>query len=143
MSKTINLILATFFYAIICALLLRSPDRGVKPVPRELYEGLISGTHQGYTDPGNKFSAFKKYFISNTPVTFLMDTPFTPYAPGIEHYYTAQSYFVPMILNPEPDEKIALIYCSNHTIADLRLQQTGYRLAAVEGDGKGIGVKVR
>lgn len=143
MSKPVSLILASVFYALLGLLILRGKTPEIRPVPEPLIKGLLSGSHRGYIEFGNEFSGFKKYFPEKTPVTFLMDFPFNPYAPTIAQYYTAQSYFVPMILNPEPEEKIALVYCSNRVIADLRMQQTGYRLAAVEGEGKGIAVKIQ
>ncbi len=142
MSKTVKLVLACVFYALLCLLILRSKTPEVRPVPQALIQGLLSGSHRGYIEFGNEFSGFKKYFSEKIPATFLMDFPFNPYAPTIAQYYTAQSYFVPMILNPEPEEKVAIVYCTNHSIADQRMQQTGYRLAAVEGDGKGIAVKI-
>jgi len=141
MSKHIHLILTAAFYGAVLLLILRAPNPEIKPVPPPLYLGLISGSQRGFLEFGHQFSGFKKYFKEDEPVTFLMDTPFDPYARGIEKYFTAQSFFIPLILNPEPKEKSAIIYCSDHTIADRRLQETGYRLVAVEGDGKGVAVK--
>lgn len=142
MPRILQLVLSSVFYTAICLLILQSKTPEIRPVPPQLMEGLVSGSQQGYIEFGNEFSDFKKYFTSKEPVTFLMDVPFTPYARTIAQYYTAQSYFVPAILNPEPEEKMALVYCSDRFIAEQRMRETGYRLVAAESDGKGVAVKI-
>lgn len=129
------------FFGLIVKILLTVPSPALPPLPAGLVQAYLRGVESPFTRPGAEYSRFKGLLPPRGPVTFLMDVPFTPYARGIEKLYAAQSYLTPFILNPQPGERAAIIDCSGPLIADLRMQQTGYRMIARVADGKGMAVK--
>ena len=90
---------------------------------------------------GSEFSAFKPFLPPHEKVSFIMDFPFTPYVRNIDQFYSAQAFLTPSLLSHEPDQRAAIIYCSSTPIAEMRMQQTGYRILLPLAEGKGIAVK--
>ena len=90
---------------------------------------------------GYEFSAFKAFLPPHEKVSFIMDFPFNPYVRNIDQFYSAQAYLTPTLLSHEPDQRAAIIYCSNTPIAKMRMEQTGYRIILPLAEGKGIAVK--
>ncbi len=122
-------------------ILFTAPPPGLPPLPAGLIQAYLHGNEKPFIGPGAEFSRFKGMLPPKGPVTFLIDVPFTPYATGIEKLYAAQSYFTPLILNPQPVERAAIVDCASPLMADLRMQQTGYQMIARIAEGKGMAVK--
>lgn len=134
-------VLSLLFYGAAAIIVLKVPVPSLPPLPQKLAHDYLSGEEKAFIPVGAEFRNYSNMLPPEGPLTFIMNVPFSPYAVGIAKLYEAQAYLTPMILNPQPEEKIAIIYCDNHFIADLRMQETGYRLVAVAADGKGMAVK--
>lgn len=142
MNNKIKIIIGSIFYVTVTILLIRIPIPNTGKVPAPLIWSLLSGTDKGYIEIGSEFKPFKKLLPKDEKAfSFIMDYPFSPYGAKIEDLYTAQSYFVPQLINPVPTEKISIIYCSNKNIADKRMKETNYKLAFPIKNGKGLAIK--
>ena len=89
-------------------------------------------------DPGLPFAIFEPYLPHKGSVSFLTDDPEHT---ATEQLQAARSRLAPLLLNPDPVESIALVFCSQNAIAAARMQATGYRAIKVLGDGKLIAEK--
>ena len=141
--QRLKLVISTIFFLFIVLLVLRSKHPPVQSPHPLLLQELLKGSDRGYIPLGHEFSKFKNILPEAGTFSFIFDYPFGAYAPNVEWLYTAQNQLAPLILNPQPVEPAALVYCTNSSIADKRMRETGYRLAAVIGDGKAIAVKTR
>ena len=103
---------------------------------------LFSGERDVVPVPGSEFSVFKPYLPKKGAVSFIMDRGYHPYAPAAEILYTAQSYLAPLVVNIDPIERKALVYCSNGAIAGVWMQRTGYRPEVILGDSRFVAEKV-
>ncbi len=139
--KRISPLVSGVFFAWVLKILLTVPAPALPPLPAGLLQAYLQGNERPFIRPGAEYVRFKGMLPPEGPVTFLFDAPFTPYAQGIEKLYAAQSYFTPHILNPHPGERAAIIDCSGPLMADLRMQQTGYRMIAQVAEGKGMAVR--
>ena len=92
-------------------------------------------------DPGIVFSAFVPFLSPKNEISFISDRSYAPRDQAIEKLQIAQGRLVPRILNPDPVEKTALIFCTNKSIAEARMKSAGYRNVIILGDGKGIAEK--
>ena len=92
-------------------------------------------------DPGITFSPFTPFLPPQKEISFITDTPYAPRDQATEKLQIAQGWLTPRILNPDPVEKTALIFCSNRAIAEARMKATGYRIVKTLGNGKGIAEK--
>ncbi len=137
LKKTLGF--AFYGYAVFQILAFRVPA-GV-PVHPALMNSLFTGSGQAHIRPGAEFEAFRKYLPRRGTVSFLMDEPLDSQKLSTETWLSAQAFLAPLVLNPEPGEDAAILYCTSHAIADARMAQSGYRLAAVIADGKGMAVK--
>jgi hypothetical protein len=102
-------------------------------------------TETGSVVPAPQDIHFKEYarlLPKKGAVSFLLDLPFTPYNYKREDLYAAQIFFVPLLINPMPEEKFAITYCSNQEIANFRMIETGYFFLDKTGDGKGVAIKL-
>lgn len=97
---------------------------------------------QYFPDPGEIFSIFAPYVPQKGSLSFITDSAYEPYDLEIAQHFSAQNYFTPLILNPFPQEKYALVYCSGDSVAAARLRETGYRMRAVLAPGKGLAEKI-
>ena len=94
-------------------------------------------------DPGLRYAIFEPYLPHNGSVSFLTDAPYDhEHAATTEQLMAAQSRLVPLLLNPDPVESTAFVFCSQNAIAAFRMQATGYRTTKVLGDGIMIGEKI-
>lgn len=92
-------------------------------------------------DPGLPFLIFEPYRFKEGSVSFLMDLPYDPEHRSIEKLQAAQGRLAPLLLNPDPAEHTAFVFCSNNTLAFARMQATGYQATKILGDGKMIAEK--
>jgi len=129
------------FYGMILAIIACSELPSLGPENFRLRKELLSGNKRIFRVLGADFSAFKPYLPPQGTVSFLMDSPYQPYDPITEKLYMAQSYLAPLILNANPVEKNAIVYCTKGFIADDRMQSAGYKLKIALADGKGIAEK--
>ncbi len=129
------------FFALVLKTIFTDPPAVLPPVPGRLLTAYLSGQSNSFIPTGAEFSMFKGSLPPKGPVTFLGDVPFNPYSPDIDQLYKAQSFFTPLLLNPAPVERVAIVYCSQASHADLRMQETGYRLIKALHNGKGMAVK--
>ena len=141
LSKKAGFLASGVFFGIVLKILLTAPAPALPPLPAGLLQAYLQGNERPFVRPGAEYAHFKGLLPPQGPVTFLMDVPFTSYARGIEKLYAAQIYFTPLILNPEPGERAAIIDCTGPLMAEVRLQQTGYRMIAKVADGKGMAVR--
>ena len=138
-----GVISVSFFLYVAIVILTSFPPLKLKPHPF-LLKSLISGTDQGYIIPASELEPFKKYLPQNGFFSFLMDYPYDDHdekAELREFFWKAQNYLVPIVLNRNPGETRAIIFCSNDAIAEKRLQEAGYDWLTKIGDGKGIAVR--
>jgi len=142
MRFNIRNILGYAFWAAAAWLIVRSPFPAAQNPPREAAAQLLLGGDKDLPEFGATFAPFKPFLPRKGRISFIMDYPFHPYGTTIEQLYTAQSYLVPLILNPEPGEKQALVFCSSAAVAERRLSETGYRMTMVLADGKGLAEKI-
>jgi hypothetical protein len=133
---TFGAVYVAFFIAMIAG-----TDKELPAIMPEVLSPLVSGNDQAFLPVGYEFEPFRKMLPARGRLGFIMDYPFHPYGQTITQLYSAQTYFVPVVFNPEPGDPVALLYCSNRFIADRRMAETGYRLAAVLADGKGFAAK--
>ncbi len=129
------------FYGMILAIITCSELPSLGPENFRLRKEFISGNKRIFRVLGSDFSIFKPYLPLHGAVSFLMDSSYQPYDPITEKLYMAQSYLAPIILNANPDEKSAIVFCSKGYIADDRMQSAGYKLKIALADGKGIAEK--
>ena len=106
-----------------------------------LLKSLLSGNTQGYILPGSELEPFKNSLPNSGSVSFLTDQAFGVNQDEEKFLYDAQSYLAPLVLNTEPGEALAVVYCSTQASADSRLQATGYSWLHMISDGKGIAQK--
>lgn len=99
---------------------------------------LFSGHEAIFRIPGAEFLIFRPYLPTKGTVSFIKDTPHQPSDPKTEWLYLAQRQLIPLLLNKNPGEKAAIIFCSNENIAELRMRDTGYHWVKNLGGGKGI-----
>lgn len=92
-------------------------------------------------NPGLPFAIFEPHLPRNGTISFLTDTPYHPEHGSAEKIQAAQGRLAPLMLNPQPEEKTALVFCSQSEIAAARMHATGYRPLKILGDGKLIAVK--
>ena len=110
----------------------------VQPV---LLKGLLSGSNRGYILPGIEMAPFKQVLPPNGTVTYLSDHPYAAVPEEEKEFRDNRLYLAPILVNPEPGEKNAIVNCSSQEIADQRLLETGYQWMASFAPGKGIAVK--
>lgn len=129
------------FHAIIVLIILRSFTPFRFEMQTKLSNRLFSGSNLGFILPGSEMEPFKKALPPNALVTFLTD-----HAAGVNiqeerMFNDARLYLAPIMVNPEPAERIAIVYCSRQETADRRLQETGYHWTGIFAPGKGLAVK--
>lgn len=118
----------------------KAPFFSLKFNPRIAKE-LWAGHNSTLKAFGSEFSAFRPFLPPHEKVSFIMDFPFTPYVRNIDQFYSAQAYLTPTLLSHEPDQRAAIIYCSSSPIAEMRMEQAGYRILLPLAEGKGIAIK--
>ncbi len=134
---TVTLLFYGFVFAVIAnAELPALPDQAFA-----LRQRLWENNKQDFRDPNEAFSIFAPYAPPQGSVSFITDVPYNLYSMDIAKTFSAQSYFVPLILNPFPQENHAFVYCSSEAIATTRLRESGYQLRASLGAGKGLAEK--
>ena len=92
-------------------------------------------------NPDFAFTPFEPWLPIKGRFSFITDVPYGPKNSATELLQAAQGSLVPRVLNAQPVEDRAIIFCSNSLIADLRMRETGYQLIKSLGDGKGIAEK--
>lgn len=141
LSKIVQTFVCFIFYGAITMVLIRSEHPPIpKPHPL-LLQNLLLGTDRGYQELGSQFLAFRNNLPAKGTVSFVMDYAFSPYGSNIEQIYTAQSYLVPLVLNPNPGEPIGVFYCTTESIAQLKMLQFGYKPILPLRDGQTIAIK--
>jgi len=108
-----------------------------------LRDQLLAGHQDVFLvqDPGIVFSTFIPFLSPKSEISFISDRPYAPRDQAIEKLQIAQGRLAPRILNPDPVEKTALIFCTNQSLAEARMKSTGYRSVITLGDGKVIAEK--
>ena len=112
--------------------------------PVLFYKKQLLAGHESFfrpQDPGLRYAAFETYRFKGGTASFLTDSPYDPYQRSAEQLQAAEGRLAPLLLNPDPVEHTALIFCSSSKIAMARMQATGYRPVAVLEDGKIIAEK--
>jgi hypothetical protein len=92
-------------------------------------------------DPGLLYVPFETHLPQSGVASFLTDMPYAPKQKATEQLQAAQGRLAPLLLNPDPVEKTALISCSRNDIALARMQAAGYRPITVLEEGKMIAEK--
>jgi len=136
LSKS-RLVFVSLFYIFIILVTYRNlPSVDLKAHP-VLLKSLFSGSTQGYLIPASELEPFKKYLPKRGKITLLTDQPFSGNPDEEKFLYDAQNYLVPLLLDYEPEQDIGILYCSNETIAEKRLRETGYTWSLKLSEGKG------
>ena len=139
--KQVKHLLLTLFYLIFLGSLLLCKQPNLPETNLKSLNELLTGREEGYDELGSQYALFKHQLPHRGAISFMMNSPFHPYGKTIEQLYTAQSYLIPLVLNPNAGEAICIIYCSNADIAKYRMAGTGYRMLMTFTPGKGIAVK--
>jgi hypothetical protein len=131
------------FYGSICWIILISELPPVTGAVFLMRKQFLAGNETLFRaqNPGLRFTIFAPYFSGEKTISFLTDTPYEPEHAGTEALQAAQGQWAPLLLNPEPVEKTALVFCSQNAIAAARMQATGYQSTKVLGNGKMIAEK--
>lgn len=129
------------FAAALLALAVRSyASPNLKAHPR-LLECLLTGETQGYIVPGSELAPFKPHLPRQGAVSFFTDQPFGENLEEEKLLYDAQGFLAPIVLNSQPGEALAVLYCTSEAAADARLAATGYHWLQKISEGKGIAQK--
>ena len=120
--------------------------RGFAPItpkpPPALLKSFLAGTDEGYPALGSEFEPFQKWLPKGGVISFLTDQPhWEESTEAATIYRNAQTSLCPLVLNQEPTEPIAIVYCKDRETAERRILETGYRWVAIIADGKGIAAK--
>ena len=107
-----------------------------------LVKALLADDPSAFPAWGGAFEPLRRELPASGRFTFLMDYPFHPYGNTVELLYTAQSVLAPVLLNPQPGEPLALVWCSSESAAVRRMAETGYLWQKNPGGGKGLAVKI-
>lgn len=130
--------LSLIFFAAFFFIIFFEPYPSVKPINVKLLKNLLNTGDKGFKIPGQEYEVFKAHLPKAGAVSFIMDYPFSNYGRTVEQIYTAQSYLAPIVLNTQPVEDKAIVFCSSEPIAERRLELTGYEWEIRLGQGKGI-----
>ena len=148
--RSIRQLISTLFFVYVAVAILTSFRPLEFKIHPTLLKSLVSGTDQGFVLPGfNLLTPFKPHLAPNGVYSFIMDSPYSgsPYDKNDEHagerefFWLAQNYFLPALLNRNPAEMQAIVFCSTDAIAEERLNETGYKWLQKLGNGKGIATK--
>lgn len=104
---------------------------------------FLAGNEQFFRiqDPGLPFAIFEHHLPRKGSVSFLTDTPHgSEHATG-EQLLRAQGQLAPVLVNPDPVENIAFVFCSQNTAANVRMASTGYVPTRILGSGKIVAEK--
>ncbi len=115
----------------------------LKPHPFLLHS-LMSGDDHAFITPASELKILKPYLPANGFFSFIMDVPYVnedDHADYREFFWKAQNYVIPIVLNRNPGETEAIVFCQNDSIANQRLEETGYEWLHKIADGKGIAIK--
>ncbi len=128
------------FYGSVCWIIAISE---LPPIPGPVFlmrKQFLAGNETLFRiqDPGLPFAIFEPYLPRRGSVSFLTDDPEHT---ATEQLQAARGQLAPLLLNPDPVEKIALVFCSQTAIAAARMQATDYRAIKIFGDGKLIAEK--
>ncbi len=107
----------------------------------KLLENLLSGSAQGYIQPGSELEPFKPFLPPQGTVSFLTDHPFGDSLEEEKLLYDAQGFLAPLVLRTQPGESLAVLFCSSDAVADGRLAAAGYQWLQKISEGKGIAQK--
>lgn len=131
------------FYGIIALIVITSELPGVSQHVFFLRDQFLAGNSAFFRgqDPGIIFSPYTPFLPPQKEISFITDTPYAPRDQATEKLQIAQGWIAPRILNPDPVEPSALIFCSNGAIAEARMKATGYRIVKTLGNGKGLAEK--
>jgi len=132
------------FYGSVCWIIAISE---LPPIPGPVFlmrKQFLAGNETFFSiqDPGVPFAIFKPYLPREGSVSFLTDAPYDPEQTTTEPLQSAQGRLAPLLLNPDPVESTAIVFCSQDTIAVNRMQTTGYRATRVLEEGKLIAEKI-
>lgn len=130
--------LPLIFFAALFFIIFFEPYPPAKPINVQLLKNLLNASDKGFKIPGQEFEVFKVHLPKAGAVSFIMDYPFSNYGKTVEQIYTAQSYLAPILINTQPVENTAIVFCSSEQIAERRLELTGYEWEIRLGQGKGI-----
>lgn len=133
-------IISLLFYGSVCWIIAISE---LPPVSRHVFfmrNQFLAGNETFFKiqDPGVPFAIFEPYLPHRGSVSFLTDNLERTTAEALQ---SAQGFLAPLLLNPDPGESTALVFCSQNAIAAARMQATGYRPIKVFGNGKLIAEK--
>lgn len=142
MSKSSKLISA-LFYGFLFLGLFFAPAAKSQISNFKLLENLLNGSDKGFYPLGHEFSVFDGLVPETGRISFIMDFPFSNYGKTVEQIYTAQSYFAPLLINKNPEEPLAIVFCSSEARAHKRLEHEGYRWKAQITPGKGLAEKIQ
>lgn len=112
----------------------------LKPHP-VLAQALLEGKDQAYILPGAEMEPFRKLLPDRGRFSLILDVPYESDVKGREFHHAVQNYLAPLIINGEPGEPHALVFCSDIATADRRMKETGYTLLWPVAEGKAIAVK--
>jgi len=132
------------FYGVTVLIVLTSELPSLRPNVFFLRDQLLAGNREIFKlqDPGIVFSAFTPFLPAQKEISFITDRPYAPRDQATEKLQIAQGWVAPRVLNPDPGEETALIFCSSGAVAEARMKATGYRIVKILGDGKGIAEKI-
>ena len=130
-----------FFHAAVAFLILQSYHSPKLPIQPVLFKTLLAGSNQGYVTPGYTLAPFKRFLGNAGTISLITDQPFGKNLEEEKFFHDAQNFLVPLLINPEPREVNAIVYCSSMETANRHVAETGYQWTALLSPGKGVAVK--
>ena len=132
------------FYGSICWIIAMSELPAVKEPVFLIRKQFLEGNETLFSlqSPGLPFAIFEPYLPRKGTVSFLADAPYDPENTATEQLQAAQGRLAPLLLNHDPVESTALVFCSQNEIAAARIQAAGYQVTRVLENGKMIAEKL-
>jgi len=107
------------------------------PAPRELSR-LFHSTAENTALPGSELHSLKAILSPEATVSLITDRAFEADNEVKELFFILQNYMTPRLINPQPVERLALVFCSSPNKAAERTSLLGYKIAVDLGEGRGL-----
>lgn len=136
----INTVRTLFYFWVLTILFYSYSPVALKAHPK-LLQSLFSKEQTSHIKVGTEYKLFQEFLSKENEVSFIADKPYEGNSNIAKMHHRAQNYLCPVKINTEPTQIRAIVFCSNDSIAEKRMKETGYVMERNLGNGKGIAVK--
>lgn len=99
---------------------------------------LASDRVQGFHMPNFRMDPVRGFLPEKGIISMITDHPYEVGKHEEELFYRAQNFLAPIVINRIPEERLALVICTDPETAERRLTETGYTWVKNFNNGKGI-----